>query len=315
MAHQRRGRCSECDEVVDGELVSGILRCTTCGSVITTIQSNENGQHVREVGVEELFERLTSRNQAASKKTLSTLKRIKPDARYKALEPQVEVRVSGIQGECLGVPASFGTMASLSERPIRLCEPLTANTEILQNANDLKGCIAVVMRGGNVSFAFKALTCQRAGAVGVILIQTFEVWPFTPTDSTGEIEKAGGLSIPMIAISAESGKRLIDHMQGLSKSSTAGDARIRASLTLKSEEKDYICAICHDDLVDNGEEEPITIIQLPCLHYFHEHCAIPWLESKNTCPNCRYQLPLESGAPLAGQLQQEDRGTLLGWFS
>lgn len=32
---------------------------------------------------------------------------------------------------------------------------------------------------------------------------------------------------------------------------------------------------------------------MPCGHIFHPDCLKPWLESQNTCPVCRYELPIE----------------------
>lgn len=47
-----------------------------------------------------------------------------------------------------------------------------------------------------------------------------------------------------------------------------------------------VCTIC---LLEFGEGSEI-IRQLPCNHYFHEDCIIPWLQTSNTCPVCRHQL-------------------------
>ena len=32
---------------------------------------------------------------------------------------------------------------------------------------------------------------------------------------------------------------------------------------------------------------------MPCKHFFHNDCIIPWLNRSNTCPLCRYKLPQE----------------------
>lgn len=50
------------------------------------------------------------------------------------------------------------------------------------------------------------------------------------------------------------------------------------------------CAVCKD--VFNVDEEGL---KLPCgeTHVFHSDCIKPWLEQHNTCPVCRYELPVD----------------------
>lgn len=48
------------------------------------------------------------------------------------------------------------------------------------------------------------------------------------------------------------------------------------------------CAICKDEIMVEEEAK-----RLPCLHCYHEECILPWLEMKNTCPLCRYELPTD----------------------
>lgn len=52
------------------------------------------------------------------------------------------------------------------------------------------------------------------------------------------------------------------------------------------------CTVCHDDY-----EEGTTVVELPCTHCFHEGCIMPWLETHNTCPVCRKELPADPDAP------------------
>jgi hypothetical protein len=48
------------------------------------------------------------------------------------------------------------------------------------------------------------------------------------------------------------------------------------------------CCICFEDF-----EVGKVGVQLPCHHFFDKHCAESWLKLHNTCPVCRYELPVE----------------------
>ncbi|KAF8090192.1 hypothetical protein N665_0483s0030 [Sinapis alba] len=57
---------------------------------------------------------------------------------------------------------------------------------------------------------------------------------------------------------------------------------------ITSEELSIGCAICKDEIV---VEEKVK--RLPCKHYYHKECIVPWLGIRNTCPVCRYELPTD----------------------
>ncbi|OVA10267.1 zinc finger protein [Macleaya cordata] len=63
------------------------------------------------------------------------------------------------------------------------------------------------------------------------------------------------------------------------------------TLTVEQLQEDNICAVCMDEF---STEEEVT--WLPCSHYFHENCILPWLRIRNTCPLCRYEFPTESSS-------------------
>ncbi|CAH9109498.1 unnamed protein product [Cuscuta epithymum] len=48
------------------------------------------------------------------------------------------------------------------------------------------------------------------------------------------------------------------------------------------------CAVCKDEILI-GEK----VNKLPCSHYYHGGCIVPWLSIRNTCPVCRYELPTD----------------------
>jgi len=58
------------------------------------------------------------------------------------------------------------------------------------------------------------------------------------------------------------------------------------------------CTVCQEDF---KTEEWAT--KLPCSHVFHKNCIEPWFENNNSCPVCRYELPVDD--PEMEQLRQE----------
>ncbi|XP_047334984.1 E3 ubiquitin-protein ligase Praja-2-like [Impatiens glandulifera] len=60
-------------------------------------------------------------------------------------------------------------------------------------------------------------------------------------------------------------------------------------LTVEELQKENLnCAVCKDGIV---VDEKVTM--LPCNHHYHFECIVPWLNVRNTCPLCRYELPTD----------------------
>mmetsp|Transcript_6240 Transcript_6240/g.8177 ORF Transcript_6240/g.8177 Transcript_6240/m.8177 type:complete len:345 (-) Transcript_6240:2554-3588(-) len=49
------------------------------------------------------------------------------------------------------------------------------------------------------------------------------------------------------------------------------------------------CPVCLERMVLGT-----VVKRLPCKHFFHPNCVLPWLEKHCTCPSCRYELPTDS---------------------
>jgi len=47
------------------------------------------------------------------------------------------------------------------------------------------------------------------------------------------------------------------------------------------------CSICMEIYKLNE-----IVFELPCVHIYHKECIKKWLKSNNTCPICRYELPM-----------------------
>ena len=45
------------------------------------------------------------------------------------------------------------------------------------------------------------------------------------------------------------------------------------------------CSVCKEDFVIGNK-----MMDLPCKHYFHEECLMPWLNQHDSCPICRFEL-------------------------
>lgn len=45
------------------------------------------------------------------------------------------------------------------------------------------------------------------------------------------------------------------------------------------------CSVCKEDFIIGNK-----MMDLPCNHYFHEECLMPWLDQHDSCPICRFEL-------------------------
>ncbi|KAI9088372.1 hypothetical protein K1719_029821 [Acacia pycnantha] len=68
------------------------------------------------------------------------------------------------------------------------------------------------------------------------------------------------------------------------------------------EDNGALCAVCKDEF--NVEEQAK---QLPCSHFYHGECIVPWLGIRNTCPVCRYELPTDDADYEGRRVQRSGR--------
>ncbi|KAF9614614.1 hypothetical protein IFM89_019591 [Coptis chinensis] len=59
----------------------------------------------------------------------------------------------------------------------------------------------------------------------------------------------------------------------------------------KENSEEGSCPVCLDEFC-----EGIEVTLMPCKHVFHNGCIKEWLQTNHTCPLCRHELPLSSGA-------------------
>ncbi|GLD92577.1 hypothetical protein PINS_up001136 [Pythium insidiosum] len=192
---------------------------------------------------------------------------------------EVAVAVSGIKGEVIAVPANFGPCDSVPRAPIVAADPIDG-ASTLANSNALSGKI-VIMRRGACTFAQKVLRAQAAGALAVLIVQTFDVWPYTMTDSKGESAET---SIPTFMLSMKQGERFLAFLDARPDKND----ELVAEITVRKNARE--CVICQVEMAIGA-----TLTRMPCQHMFHTDCLHEWLKIGNSCPICRVEIASAHG--------------------
>ncbi|KAG6619603.1 zinc finger family protein [Phytophthora cinnamomi] len=214
---------------------------------------------------------------------------------------EVAVVVKGIKSEVIAIPGNFGPCEALKERNVVVADPFDGAIAF-QNANEMKDKIVVMARGG-CTFARKVLRAQEAGAAGVIIIQTVDIWPYTMTDSTGESK---GVTIPAFMMSAKVGNGFVAFLRG------KRDEGVSADVIVRKDARE--CVICQVEMSIG-----MKVTRMPCQHMFHTACLHEWLQIGNSCPICRVEIAAKrtahNGSSTSQNAQQRGDFAWSEWFS
>jgi Ring finger domain/PA domain len=228
----------------------------------------------------------THRGRPTSKRALARIPRVILHDKSSLFR---QASLSYANQQCSAIPAEFGPSEAfqIKEAAIVIGSPRTAKGGLSEECKiqikEARDSFVYLERGDDVTFVYKALQAQQAGARAVIIGNNqSSPWPYVMKDSVGEAQKMG-LKVPVVMIQQHEGKNLVDYCK---QRNSLGDA-VSGELNILSLSKE--CAVCCDTYNVND-----TIMTLPaCSHVFHEKCALAWLTKHNTCPFCRRELPTD----------------------
>ncbi|KAH0943682.1 LOW QUALITY PROTEIN: hypothetical protein HID58_003319 [Brassica napus] len=89
-------------------------------------------------------------------------------------------------------------------------------------------------------------------------------------------ESSSAERAPVVRGAPPAAKSAVEALETFEIGSTCVEGGERMSL---------VCVVCHVDGL-TGEIGK----KLPCGHCYHDNCILPWLETRNSCPVCRFQL-------------------------
>eukprot|EP00461_Guttulinopsis_vulgaris_P003149 UN03150 len=108
-------------------------------------------------------------------------------------------------------------------------------------------------------------------------------WPFIMTDSA----KVADQTQLCLMISQSTSNIIFNKIRTLQKQNTDNNNNPPCkALLLITPNEGMQCSICKCAF-ETGDD----YVKLKCKHLYHQGCILQWLEKKNSCPVCRYQLP------------------------
>jgi len=108
------------------------------------------------------------------------------------------------------------------------------------------------------------------------------------------------------------GPGLDDLIEQLSQSDRHGpppasESSIQAMPCVKINQRhlngDSHCPVCKEKF-----ELEMEAREMPCKHMYHSECIVPWLEQHNSCPVCRFELPVQGSVASASCSRTEGSG-------
>lgn len=292
--------CTDCEEFRRVDAGIGRKYCILCAKeleprIIQDLEERPNpdvnnlleflGEDFHALIEQSMNEQSPSRQ--ISRTYLATLGKVVVDERLGILH-DISIDIGPLK--LMAIPATFGGLP-LPEKKITssivIGNPECGETPFT-NKTEMNGALVFLSRG-KVSFATKAKYAIEAGASAVIIAQTMDIWPFIMCDSSNEfnlpIEVIDKKDTPVLMISKRDSVILQKILLQNILKCTPSIAHINCYF---SSEESCECCICKEDMAVGTE-----VLKLHCRHIYHTTCVEAWLESQNTCPMCRTEMPID----------------------
>ena len=196
----------------------------------------------------------------------------------------MEIFIGGNTGN---ISSDGSNVGSSSEIPTNtLHSSLLAVLQELQPENGASNNVAGGRIGGRSSGT--AIGDYALGDITRIVDQLMQTDAGIRGNPPASIAAIAGLEEVIIA--AEDGEQSVDSAENAKLQGGSSDI---PSLESYSPRRAFYrdCPVCQEKY-EPGERCKL----LPCQHAFHPNCILPWLKVHNTCPVCRFELPIDKDA-------------------